>query len=869
MNCGPETVFKARRRFPAVALSLLGLVALPGCNALSFSSQILLSLLSHPIPALLFAVMVLGVALIAYRRRRSVVVMPDPRGSSERARAISELREAGDRFQLALDVGNAGVWEWNVTNDTVSFDARFHEMLGYEVGELPGNLNEWATYHHPEDWGMVRAEAEGYFRGDTCRFESEHRIRNKSGAWGWIFTRGRLVAHDADETRERFVGIAINVTEQKRAAEALSESQATLSLVMDTVQQSIFWKDTEGRYLGCNRVFANAVGLSDPAEIVGKTDFDLPWPQHEAEAYRADDREVLEHNRPKLHIVEQLQQADGTRIWIDTSKTPLRNSDGVPFAVLGVYEDITERKTTQEALEREQSFTRALLESLPGIFYLYTYPELRLAVWNRNHETLLGFAPGEIKDRHITAWHPPELADAVLEAVDLVMKQGQNAIESPLLTKDGSGIPFLMTGVRFEAQGQLFMMGVGIDISDRQRAEMDRKQLEDQLRQSQKMEAVGQLAGGIAHDFNNLLQVILGNMSILQSSSPAETADGEMLEEVRKAAQRAAELTRQLLAFSRRQIIQPTDLDMNDLVQSALKMLRRVIGEHIELRFMPGLNLATIHADKGQMEQILMNLCVNARDAMPAGGVLTIETENVEIGDAYYGEHPWSLKGEYVLLAVTDTGHGMDEATRTQIFEPFFTTKNIGEGTGLGLATVYGIVKQHGGSINVYSEPGKGTIFKIYLPTVKRPAESITIKPEKCVKGGTETILVAEDEDMVRKLVVRILENAGYRVLSARDGDDALRLYEEYADEIDMILLDVMMPKLGGREVMDRIQARRPQMPVLFSSGYSQNAVHTGFVISEGLRLISKPYSDTDLLMAVRETLDTPRNGKAEPGTVV
>jgi CheY-like chemotaxis protein len=347
-------------------------------------------------------------------------------------------------------------------------------------------------------------------------------------------------------------------------------------------------------------------------------------------------------------------------------------------------------------------------------------------------------------------------------------------------------------------------------------------------------------------------------VDIIQGDLGPDTPSGQSLEELRKAASRAADLTRQLLAFSRRQIIQPVNIDMNDLIRGVLNMVRRVIGENIELCFTPGERLGAVRVDKGQIEQVLMNLCVNARDAMPEGGTLTVETENVTIGDEYCREHPWAAEGRYVLLTVTDTGHGMDEATRAHIFEPFFTTKDPGQGTGLGLATVYGIVKQHMGFVHVYSEPGIGTAFKVYIPIVDQPVDAVGSRVEASAVGGMETILVAEDEEMVRNVVTQVLRGAGYTVLTARDGEEALRVFEEHADGIDLALLDVMMPKLGGRDVMDRIHAKHPGMRLLFSSGYSEKGIHTDFVIKEGLRLITKPYQRTELLRAVRKTLDAP-----------
>jgi signal transduction histidine kinase len=380
--------------------------------------------------------------------------------------------------------------------------------------------------------------------------------------------------------------------------------------------------------------------------------------------------------------------------------------------------------------------------------------------------------------------------------------------------------------------------------------------LEEQLRQSQKMEAIGQLAGGVAHDFNNILQAIMGHTQILLEDFSGNAEDREDVEDILRNAERASALTRQLLMFSRRQVMHPEFISLNQTIEDLLKMLCRILGEHIRLEWLPGNQLGAIYADVVMMDQVLMNLCVNARDAMSEGGTLTIETQNVLVDSEYCASHMWAKPGRYVLLSVTDTGCGMDHQTLEHIFEPFFTTKPKGRGTGLGLATVYGIVKQHNGMVTAYSEPGKGTTFKVYLPQCESRAVAVGSLVEGAATGGTETILLAEDEEMVRDLAVRILERAGYNVIAAADGEEAVEIFKSHAESVDMLLFDVVMPRLGGHQAYERIRALRPDVPVLFSSGYSENAIHTGFVLHEGLRLLQKPYAPATLLRAVRAALD-------------
>ena len=391
---------------------------------------------------------------------------------------------------------------------------------------------------------------------------------------------------------------------------------------------------------------------------------------------------------------------------------------------------------------------------------------------------------------------------------------------------------------------------------ERARNEDARRALEEQYRQAQKMEAIGQLTGGVAHDFNNLLQVINGGTDMaLEDLEPGNPAR-EALLDVSKAGERAARLVQQLLLFSRRQIMRPEILDLNTAVNELLKMVRRVIAEHIHLEWLPAQQVIMVNADRGMIEQALMNLCLNARDAMPEGGTLTIRTDLAVFDEAACRAHSWASPGEYAGLHVSDTGSGMNEEVREHIFEPFFTTKEQGKGTGLGLATVFGIVKQHEGFIRVEGSPGEGTGFSLYFPRCAQPVEPAVHSAPSKLASGSETILLAEDDAMVRNLARAILERAGYTVLAASDGSKAVDLFEKQGDQIDLVLLDVVMPVMGGRAALDRIRALRRNARVIFASGYSEKDLHTNFVLDSGLVLIQKPYTREDLLQAVREALD-------------
>jgi len=404
-------------------------------------------------------------------------------------------------------------------------------------------------------------------------------------------------------------------------------------------------------------------------------------------------------------------------------------------------------------------------------------------------------------------------------------------------------------GVYRDAQDQVIgLVGFSRDITDL-------KRLEQQLRQAQKMEAVGQLAGGVAHDFNNLLTAIIGFGEMAYNSLAPDDPNRELITEIRRAGQRAANLTRQLLAFSRKQVLRPEVVSLNTLLVDVMKLLQRLIGEDIELSLSPDEALGLAKIDPGQFEQAVINLAVNARDAMPHGGTLTIETSNVELDAAYASLHEDLAPGRYVMVAVSDSGVGMDEATRTHIFEPFFTTKPTGEGTGLGLAMVYGFVKQSGGHVEAYSEPGRGTTFKIFLPrvfdaVVTAPADDTATMPQ-----GHETVLLVEDEEAVRTLAGRVLQAAGYTVLSARNGPEAIRLADEHPETIQLLATDLVMPRMSGLEVASQLTQTRPGIRILLMSGYpNEAAMRHG--VPPGASLLQKPFNAVALARAVRQVLD-------------
>ena len=545
------------------------------------------------------------------------------------------------------------------------------------------------------------------------------------------------------------------------------------------------------------------------------------------------------------------RRKNGSDFPIEIMLSPLESAEGV--LVTAAIRDISVRKDAEKHLAQMEGRYRGLLEAAPDAMVVVNQSG-EIVLLNVQAEKHFGYRRDELVGQKVKNIIPEGfaerlIADGTRSAAEALAQQIGMGIELYGRRKNGSDFPIeIMLSPLESAEGVLVTAAIR-DITER-------KHLERMLRQAQKMEAVGQLAGGVAHDFNNLLGVILGYADLLLVQPALNDSQRRDLGEIQKAGVRAALLTRRLLAFSRKQVLQPKVLDLNTVVLGAEKLLQRLIGENIELRVVLNPALGRVKADSGQLEQIIMNLAVNARDAMPEGGKLTIETSNVEIDEQYAAQHDAALAGPHVMLAVTDTGCGMDAKTKAHIFEPFFTTKEFGKGTGLGLATVYGIVKQSGGWIWVYTEPGLGTTFKIYLRCVN-PAIEIVLPSDKMEKvaGGSQTILIVEDDAALLQVTHRSLEEVGYAILAARSPAEAIHISENHPGPIHLMVTDVIMPGMSGDKLANYLSVLRPEMKVLYVSGYTDHTIVHHGVLEPGLAFLQKPFSPKTLARKVGEVL--------------
>lgn len=755
----------------------------------------------------------------------------------------------------------------------------------------------------------------------------------------------------------------------------LQKSGSFLRTLIQTIPDLVWLKDPDGVYLACNRVFERFVGARE-ADVVGKTDYDFV-DRELADFFREHDRKAIAAGKPSSNEEWIIFADDGHRALVDTMKTPMHDAEGRLVGVLGIARDITERRIAEEKILKERDFSRNALESLPGIVYLFD-AEGRFLRWNKNFELVSGYSSEEIgRMTPLDFFLEPDRTH-IRQRIGVVFEKGSAEAEAEFATKSGKRIPYYFSGKLIQVEDKPCLIGMGIDVSERRKAEdglreseerfrhlfhsatdgiliadvetkkfvmgnkticsmlqydegeisglgvmdihpqqdlpqvteqferqarkeiqiaqglpvkrrdgsvfyadvssspitlggrtfllgifrdmTELRKLEDQLRQSQKMESIGTLAGGVAHDFNNMLMAIIGYGHLALMNMTAGDPNRANVEQMLEASDRAAHLTKDLLLFSRKQAIDRKPVNVNDLIEKLGKFLARVIGEDIAFTSSLDGGTLSILADEHQIGQILMNLATNARDAMPMGGTFTVATGRVLLDREFTENCGLGRPGEYASISVSDTGHGMDEQTRLRIFEPFYTTKGVGKGTGLGLAVVYGIVKQHRGHIEVISEPGRGATFRMYFPVIVSGGgvdDKTTAAAARPV-GGTETILLAEDNGALRRMTEAMLKEFGYTVISAVDGEDAVVKFQENKERVQLLLFDLIMPKLSGKEAYEEIRKLRPDIKAVFSTGYSPDVARDKALLEKSASIIFKPLAPADLLRKVREALDAP-----------
>lgn len=775
------------------------------------------------------------------------------RDITSRKRAATALRDSQNTLAHAQRLTRTGSWELDLSNladvnrNRLRWSDEVFRIFGYEPGTVEVSNESFFRAVHPEDRERVRAAVESAVN-EGLPYNIDHRITLPNGAQRVVHEESHILRDEQDRP-VKMVGIVQDITERKYVEEALRESQAKWRALAENAPDTIMTVDRDGTILFINRTLPQ----HRREHVMGATIFSLVSPEFR-ELTTASLRRVFETGE-SVSYEHSGDGANGQPAWYASRLAPINGNGGIVAAAL-ISTDITKRKAAEADLLAWKNRYESVIRASGQIIYDWN-PLRNTLTFGGCVEKMLGFKPEEMpatRDGWAELVHPEDREQFLQSSQAGGDAKKAFHLEYRIRGKTGEYVVVKDDGyLTVGASGKVLqMLGFVADISKQ-------RTLETQLRHSQKMEAFGRLAGGVAHDFNNLLTVISGYNDIVLHDLGTNDPRREYVEEIAKAADRASSLTAQLLAFSRQQVLQPRILDLNSVLSDTGKMLRRLIGEDINLVIEPQNRVGNIKADLGQLENVLVNMAVNARDAMPDGGTLTIRTAETAVGPDHPEVARGLAQGSYVVLSVGDSGVGMSDAVKDRIFEPFFTTKAIGHGTGLGLATCYGIVTQSGGHIGVESKLGRGTTFSIYLPRVEDSADEVSARSQiNDMPSGTETILVVEDEPAVRRLAVSILRGLGYNVLEAGNGEEAFMIMQTpAAQDLDLVITDIVMPEMGGKDLAYWIRSSLPKAKILFTSGYPDHSPDgDDSSLGEGTSFLPKPYAPKVFAQKIRDMLD-------------
>ena len=770
------------------------------------------------------------------------------RDITARRQAEKALKESEEQLKLALKGGDLGTWNWNIETDRIDFNERWAEMKGYSIDEIEPHLNAWKKLVHPDDLPGIYEILNRHLEGKTDFYEAEFRMRHETGNWVWILDRGKIIERDNKGNPLRVCGTHLDITDRKRIEEELRTSEERYRSLVEHQGEGIAVVNPEEQFIFANPAAHDIFGVS-PGGLVGRNLKEFL--DEEGIATITSQTEMRKTRKSSSYELEIIRP-DGQISNLLVTVRPQFEQQQYTGA-FGIFRNITKRKQAEKALKESEERYRTFINSTSDLVFLKD-SQFKYLVLNKTMADFYGKSFEEVIGMSDYDLLPEEAADICRASDRNVIATGK------IITTEEHFGENSYEAIKFPVALHNGKTGVGCfmrDITEFKRTQENSQKLLEQLHQSQKLESVGRLAGGVAHDFNNMLCVILGHLEMIQEELPSDSSIRPNLEEIHKASRHSTDIVSQLLAFARKQTISPRVLDLNETVGSMLKMLKRLIGEDIDLSWQPARGLWPVRLDSTQIDQILTNLCINARDAIDGVGNLTIKTDNLAFDEDYCDDHHGFIPGEYVMMSVSDDGCGMDEEIEKNIFEPFFTTKEVGKGTGLGLSTVYGIVRQNEGFVNVYSEPGQGACISIYLP---RHFTKITSEPqkdsEKPAVRGSETILLVEDEPAILEMIATILERLGYTVLSTDIPGEAIRLAREYSGNIHLLMTDVVMPEMNGRDLARNLLSIYPDIKRLFMSGYTANVIAHHGVLDEGVLFIQKPFTSKELAVSLREALD-------------
>ena len=801
-----------------------------------------------------------GGALITLLLFTLILVLLNTRAAAQlmAEELTADLREERQRMANIIQGTNVGTWEWNVQTGDAILNDIWAEIIGYTLAELtPTSISKWEELVHPDDIKYSRELLKRHFSGEIPFYDCEYRMKHKDGHWVWVQDCGQLITRTDAGKPLMMSGTHADVTARKLVEETFARMSREWQRTFDSMGEAVWILDKNHLLLRSNKAAEHY--FHRPCEaMVGRHCWEIVHGTTQAtpECPTMRVRKSLHHENQEIQVGEE---------WFDIAVDPILDADGQFDGVVHIVTNITARKKAEAALISSETRFRTIIDASPVPMALND-DEQRITFLNQAFIKTFGYTLEDIPT--LAQWWPkaypdPEYRQQVADDWQALLEQANRSGEafSPLeisvRCKNGTTKTMLVSATSFSNSHGRNHLVILYDITERKRAEEEKLNLESQLRQSQKMEAVGQLAGGISHDFNNLLSVISGYSQILLMNPDLADNIRLLVEEINTAAERAAGLTRQLLLFSRREQLESKIINLDTVISGIEKMLRRLIKADIIVTRNIRPDLWRIKADPGSIEQVIMNLVINASDAMPDGGTLTIETENLKIDESSrLGHNPDLKPGLYVVLSVSDTGCGMEDYVRERMFDPFFTTKEAGKGTGLGLATVYGIVKQSDAHIDVQSELEKGTRFRIYFPqAVNEEAADAEQQRMASIPSGNETILLADDEESMRMMLQNFLQSIGYAVLPACNGKEALELAEKHKNKIHLLLTDIVMPVMNGFELAKQIRNSAPEIKLLFMSGYD-NPTKTDKMIWTSGNSIQKPIDLPALAVKLREILD-------------
>ncbi len=768
------------------------------------------------------------------------------------------LRESEALFRLQFELGNIGIAITSPEKGWLNANAHLCKMLGYSEPELLQKT--WAEMTHPDDLARDLDYFNQMPAGQIDGYEMEKRFFHKEG--GIVETHLTISCYRNPDQTIKFVIASIqDISQRKEAEKALRENERKYRLITENAADIIFTMDLHFHFTYISPSVQKISGYTPNEAMALSFDQVMP-PESLKKVYTVIERtnDYIQKNDFLRQLTIELEQyrKDHSTFWTENEISFMLDENGEAIGIIGVTRDITRRKEAEKALQESQERFRSMIQSASDMIFII-HIDGKISFESPSVTRILGYPEGYFLDQSPFAMIHPDDLDLVMAEMDLVSRSANSGLPTEFRLKTPDDNWIWLEALANSQNNNPSIQGIIVtarDITERKRGEMEKNRLNLQLLQAQKMEAVGHLAGGIAHDFNNMLSVVIGHTEMALIKLPPDDPLHSRLKIIRDAAQRSTNLVRQLLGFARKQTISPKVMDINETINGMLKMLNRLIGEDINLAWIPGHNLDRIKIDPSQIDQILANLMVNARDAINGVGKVTIETLNVTLDEAYCAGRAGFLPGRYVMLSVSDNGCGMDEHTIARIFDPFFTTKPVEKGTGLGLAVVYGIVKQNEGFINVYSEPGKGTTFTLYLPSIDEPEEMTDtgIRAETAT-GGTGTILMVEDDASLLALGQSILEELGYTVLTADNPEQAIELAREYQNRIDLLITDVVMPQMNGRELVRRLCEINPELKCLYMSGYTANVIAHHGVLDQGIHFLHKPFSIHEIAGKIHEAM--------------